>query len=153
MRNHVITIIAAVIFFSSCATGLSFCRDIVIGQLVDEYSGDTDIQKEAMVNKYLGSKIAVDGMVKDVKDEKTFDVVNDVERNYYKVITDVASTAAGNPYRTILIYKDKARVSGLNVGQKISLSGDIIRVVDEGLYLSVWISADPLTDHERELFK
>ena len=153
MRKYATIIVMAAIFFSSFVAGLSFCQDIGISRLVDEYNADTDIQKEAIVKKYLGSKITVDGIVKDAKDEKTFDVVNDIERNYYKVITNVNNTTAGNSYRAVLIYKDKSRVKDLKKGQNISLSGNIIRIVDERFYLSVWISAEPLTNQERELFK
>lgn len=138
------------LFFSACP---SFCQDISIENLVDKYNSDTDIQKKAVVSEYLGKNITVSGVVSDASDENTFDVVNDITRHYYKITTDVANTPAGNPYRAILIYKDINKVKDIDKGQKVSFAGNIIRVVDERLYLSVWLSADVLTAEEKELFK
>ncbi len=146
-------IIAGVLLFLFATASSSFCEDVGIAQLVDKYKNDTDIQRAEVVKEYLGKKIALSGTVSDASDENTFDVVNDVERDYYKVVTTVENTAAGNPYRAVLIYKDIDKVKNLNKGQTINFSGNIIKIQDDRLYLSVWLSADELTEHERELFK
>lgn len=133
--------------------GFSFCQEADITQLIDTYCKDTDLQKSAIRQEYADRKIAVTGTVSDVKDENTFDVVNDVERHYYKVITDVENTAAGNSYRAVLIYKDAGKVKDIAKGQVVSFRGNMIRIVDEGLYISVWLTADEMTAQEMELFK
>jgi hypothetical protein len=151
--NYIAKVLAAAVFFSLFTATSSFCQEASIAQLVDKYTKDTDLQKMGVVKEYLGRKIAVSGAVNNVGEENTFDVVNDVERHYYKVILDVANTPAGNPYRAVLIYKNMDKVKNIVKGQSVVFSGEIIRVSDDKLYLSVWLSADKLTDQERELFK
>jgi hypothetical protein len=153
MLKRVAGIFADALLFLFIFTGASFCQDADISLLVDQYDSGTDLQKAAIEREFIGRNISVTGIVSDVKDEDTFDVVNDVKRFYYGVITEVANTAAGNPYRAVLIYKDKNRVEDINKGQEISFTGNMIKVADDRLYLSVWLSADELTEHERELFK
>lgn len=158
-----VKIVMGVLFFSFVMVSSSFCKEaskdsgrveeISIVQLVDNYKRGTDLQKAGIVDKYLGKKIVLTGKVSDVSDENTFDVVNDDESRYYKVVTDVKNTAAGNPYKAVLIYKNIKKAEKVNKGQEITFSGNIIKVKDERLYLSVWLSADELTEHERELFK
>jgi len=144
---------AAAVLFLFLVTGVSFCEDAGVSRLVDEYNKDTDIQKSVIDKEYAGKKIMVEGTVDDVGQEKTFDVVNDAERVYYKVTTNIKNSAGGNAYRAILIYKDINKVRNINKNQRIAFSGDLIKVVDELLYLSIWLSADPLTEHEKELFR
>ena len=146
-------IVAILLFISFAVIPSLFCEDAGITQLVDKYKNDTDVQRAEVVKEYLGKKITVSGTVNNVSSENTFDVVNDIERNYYKVVTDVENTAVGNPYRAVLIYKDQATVEKINKGQKITFSGNVIKVSDDRLYISVWLSADELTEHEIELFK
>ncbi|MDD5427639.1 MAG: hypothetical protein PHI58_00160 [Candidatus Omnitrophica bacterium] len=146
-------IVAILLFISFAVIPSLFCEDVGIDRLVDRYKNDTDVQKAEVVKEYLGKKISVSGMVNNVSSENTFDVVNDIERNYYKVVTDVENTAAGNPYRAVLIYKNKDDAAKINKGQKITFSGNIIKITDDRLYISVWLSADELTEHEIGLFK
>ena len=134
-------------------TGVSFCQETSIKALVDKYIQDTDLQRARVEKEYEGKSINLNATVYDVGEGKTFDVANDIERVYYTVTTDVIKTPAGNPYRAILVYKDMDKVKDLTRGQTISFSGNIIRVVNEGLYISVWLSADKLTPEERVLFK
>ena len=150
-RTAKILLIALLLSFT--ITGISFCQDAKIIDLVDKYCDDTDIQKAAIAKEYTDKKIVASGIVADVSDENTFDVVNDVERHYYKVVTDTENTPWRNSYRAILIYKDINTAKNINKGQPITLRGNIIKVVDDRLYLSVWLSADELTEHEKELFK
>ena len=149
--------IAAIIIISAMSlvfmTGSSFCQEAGMEGLVDRYVKYTDLQRTQADKEYPGKKMDVEGIVSDVGEGKTFDVANDIERVYYTVTTDVVKTPAGNAYRAILVYKDIKRVEGIDRGQKISFSGNIIRVVDEKLYISVWLSADELTPEERALFK
>ncbi|MDD3905857.1 MAG: hypothetical protein PHS46_04910 [Candidatus Omnitrophica bacterium] len=151
MRFAKVLIIGFFVLIASAS--LSFCQETAIDSLVDKYNKDTDIQRAAVVREYLGKKIAVAGVVDNVSDENTFDVVNDIGERYYKVVTQVANTPQGNPYRAVLIYKNIDSVKSLNKGQDISFKGNIIKVVDERLYISVWLSAEELTAHEKELFK
>lgn len=151
--KSLVKIFAGAAFLLFAAVNLSLAQDIGITELVDKYSKDTDIQRAAITGEYLGKNITVSGTVADVRNEDTFDIVNDVKRYYYKVITEPENTPAGNSYRAILIYKDKAKVENINKGQKITFGGNIIKVLDERLYLSVWLSADDLTPAEKELFK
>ncbi|MFA6321105.1 MAG: hypothetical protein WCY36_04530 [Candidatus Omnitrophota bacterium] len=153
MTKYIVRIMAVLLFFSFVMVSASFCEDADIAKLVDKYKSDTDIQRAEVIKEYMGRKIAVSGTVSDVRSENTFDIVNDVERDYYKVITDVENTPAGNPYRAVLIYKNMETAGKINKGQKIDFSGNIIKVTDDRLYLSVWLSADELTEHEKELFK
>ena len=153
MLRHFTKILSISLLFSFMTAGVSFCQDATIIQLVDKYTNDTDVQKAAVEKEYLGKKITVSGIVTDVSDENTFDIVNDVERHYYKVVTDAGNTPQKNPYRAVLIYKNLDAVKKINKGQPVTFRGNVIKVVDEKLYISVWLSADDLTEHEKELFK
>lgn len=153
MRKFQAVIPVFILFSLFAAAPYASCQDIKASRIVDEYVKETDLQKGALVKGYIGKTISVSGTVADVGEEDTFDVVNDIKRKYYKVVTEVEKTPCHNPYRAILIYKDKSRTENINKGQKIALNGNIIRIMDEKLYLSVWISKDELTAEERSLFK
>ena len=78
MLRHFTKILSISLLFSFMTAGVSFCQDATIIQLVDKYTNDTDVQKAAVEKEYLGKKITVSGIVTDVSDENTFDIVNDV---------------------------------------------------------------------------
>ncbi len=145
--------VIVVLFVLLAAVPQLFCKEVSVSTLVDRYRSETDIQKSDILKDYSSDKIDISGVVSDVSSEDTFDVVNDVKRDYYKVVTEIENTDKGNPYRAILIYKNEDNVKNINKGDKITFSGSIIKVVDEKLYLSVWLTADDLTEKEKSLFK
>ena len=62
-----------------------------------------------------------------------------VEKNYYTVKTDVLRTGRGNLYQIIFFYNDLSAVKGLKKGQKIKAHGRLLKIVDRGLWLYIWI--------------
>lgn len=142
-----------VLLISALVCHNSYCESIKAEKLVDQFYKETDLEKAHFAQTYKDDKIIVSAEVRDVKEEDTFDVVNDIKRRYYKVVTKTQKTAGDNDYAVILIYKNADKVRDIAKGQWVTKEGKLLRVVDEGLLLSVWLYEENLTKEERELFK
>lgn len=131
----------------------SYGEPVNAATIVEEYYNATDLQRAGMLERHKNDALAASGIVEDVKEDETFDVTNDIRRRYYKVITEVQKGPQEKQYRVILIYKNIADVKNIVKGQKIAVEGRLLRLVDEGLYLSIWLSEENLSPEEAALFK
>lgn len=149
------TIIGSFIIILGAAafTSAAYCESTKVEYLVDRFYKATDVQKKVFGKKYTDERLLFSGTVKNVKEEDTFDIANDVKRRYYKITTEPQQTPEGNSFAGVLIYKDIDKITNISRGQQITREGELLRVVDEGLYLSVWIYEETLTQEEKELFK
>ena len=144
--------------FSLCMVILSiasfsYCADVNIGELVDQYKHATDLQRQELEKNFIGNKISVSGTVENVGQYDFFDVSNDTGGIYYKVLLQQETTQNKVPYQVVLLYKDKESVKDINRGQAMEKEGNIVKIVDERLQIAVWIYNGELTDRERQLFK
>jgi len=152
MHRRIVRILA-VLAITTISCGRSCADPVKVETIVEDYYKATDLQREGIFARYKTDTIIASGIVEDVKEDATFDVVNDVRRRYYKVITETLKDPQENHYRIVLVYKDLANVKNMAKGQKIAMEGRLLRLVDEGLFLSVWLSEEKLSAEEMALFK
>lgn len=145
-------IIIAVIMVLSFAT-FSYCANIDMGELVEQYKHATDIQKQELEKNYLGSRITGRGVVENVGEYNFFDINTDTGENYYRVITRQQDTLGKTPYQVIFMYKNKDMVKDISRGETVEKEGTLINIVDERLQISVWVYEGELTQKDRELFQ
>lgn len=131
----------------------SYCANIDIGQLVDQYQHATDVQKQELEKNFIGTRITGRGVIDNVGEYNFFNINTDTGEKYYRVITRQQETAGKTPYQVIFIYKDKDKVKTLSKDESIEKEGTLINIVDERLQIAVWIYEDELTSRDRELFK
>lgn len=143
----VLTVLAALL-----AASCSYCDEVDIGGLVDQYKNATDVQRAELEKHFLGSRITASGTIENVGEYNFFDINTDTGEMYYKVTTAQQETAGKTPYQVLFIYKDKASVRDLGRGERIEKEGTIINIVDERLQISVWLYEDTLTSRDKELF-
>jgi hypothetical protein len=148
MRKIILTI-AMILGMAS----YSYCADISINELVDQYQHATDLQKRELEKNFIGKTISASGTIENVAEYNFFDINTDTGEQYYRVITRQQDTAAKTPYQVVFMYKDKEKLKNLSKGEPISKEGTIINIVDERLQISVWLYEDELTSKDRELFK
>lgn len=148
MKKIILT--AAIILLAASS---SYCAEIGIGELVDQYQHATDLQKRDLEKNFIGKKITGSGIVENVGEYNFFDINNDTGEKYYRVIMRQQETIGGTPYQVIFMYKDKEKVKDLSRGEEMDKEGTLINLVDERLQISVWIYEDDLTSKDRELFK
>jgi hypothetical protein len=148
MKKTILTI-AIILSLVPC----SYCANISITELVDQYQHATDLQKRELEKTFIGKTISASGAVENVGEYNFFDINTDTGESYYRVITRQQETAAKTPYQVIFMYKDKEKLKNLSKGEAMNKEGVIINIVDERLQISVWIYEDELTAKDRELFK
>lgn len=144
-------ILAAAIIVSMAS--YSYCANIDIGQLVDQYQHATDIQKKELEKNFIGTRITGRGTIDNVGEYNFFDINTDTGEKYYRVITRQQETIGKTPYQVVFIYKDKDKIKDLSRDESIEKEGTLINIVDERLQISVWIYEDELTAKDKELFK
>lgn len=145
------TILTAAVMLSMVS--YSYCANIDIGQLVDQYQHATDVQKQELEKDFIGTRITGRGVIDNVGEYNFFDINTDTGEKYYRVITRQQETAGKTPYQVIFIYKDKDKIKTLSRDESIEKEGTLINIVDERLQIAVWIYEDELTSRDRELFK
>jgi len=145
------TILTAAVMLSMVS--YSYCANIDIGQLVDQYQHATDVQKQELEKDFIGTRITGRGVIDNVGEYNFFDINTDTGETYYRVITRQQETAGKTPYQVIFIYKDKDKIKTLSKDESIEKEGTLINIVDERLQIAVWIYEDELTSRDRELFK
>lgn len=145
------TILTAALMLSMVS--YSYCANIDIGQLVDQYQHATDVQKQELEKNFIGTRITGRGVIDNVGEYNFFDINTDTGEKYYRVIARQQETAGKTPYQVIFIYKDKDKIKTLSKDESIEKEGTLINIVDERLQIAVWIYEDELTSRDRELFK
>ena len=145
-----IVLIAMVVLLTA---SYSYCAQISIGELVDQYQHATDVQKRDLEKNFLGKQITGSGTIDNVSEYNFFDINTDTGEKYFRVITRQQETAGKTPYQIIFMYKDSSKVKDFSRGEAMEKEGTLINIVDERLQIAVWIYEDELTQKDKELFK
>ena len=133
--------------------GTSYCGPIEIPQFVDQFKAATDLQRQEMRKSTFNKEAVGSGLVANVDDYDLYDEANDIRWKYYRVTTNVQSSADGTPYRIIVLYKDKNKVKDINRGQKMETSGNVMKIDDEHMQISVWLHDGPITPGEERVLR
>lgn len=136
-----------------CAVGLCYCGGMDIGSLVDDFSKATDLQRDKMLQDYLGKEISAGGVIINAGEYDFFDIVNDFKGTYCQVSTTQQKTKNNQPYQVIFLFKNKDKAKDLDRGQNIQKDGLIMRIEDERLQIAVWLFCGDLTESDKALFK
>ena len=134
-------------------TGVSYCAQMDIADLVDKFQNATDLQKDQILADNLGKEITAGGVVINAGEYDFFDTVNDIKGTYYQVGTEQQKTKNNTLYQLIFLFKDKDKAKDIDKGQLIQKDGSLIRITDERLQIAVWIFCGELTDSDKALFK
>lgn len=141
------------LFFAAAVFSFVYAEELQMDVIVDRFKEATDVQRRQLREDYAGRRILGVGTVDNVRDYNTFDEVNDIERHYYEVINVIRKTPKGTPYKLIFLYKDLDKVKGLDKGQMIERSGNILRIIDDRLWVSVWLYEEEWTPEEKAQFR
>lgn len=137
------------LFITGAVYSFSYCEELEMGQLVDQFKQATDVQRGELRDSCNGKEILGYGTVENVREYNTFDEVNDIERNYYEIITGLQKTPKGNPYKVIFLYKNLDKIKDIDKGQTIERRAGILRVIDDRLWISVWLYEGDLRPKRR----
>jgi len=129
----------AVLFILSVVMVSSWCGAIEIDELADRYREATDIQRNEIERACRGQEILVSGTVKNAGEYNFFDEQNDIRKSFYRLVTDVQETPQGTSYQISLLYKNANNVKRLSMGEIIKKYGRLWKLVDDGLWISVWL--------------
>jgi len=135
------------------SNGQAYSAAMDIDGLVDNFYKATDLQRTQVLKDSLGKEISGSGAVSNVGEYDFFDTANDLGGTYYQVSLTPQKTKNNVPYQLILLFKDKNRVKDIAKGEKLQKDGQIIRIIDERLQISVWIFCGELTENDKALFK
>lgn len=130
----------------------AYCAALSIEELVDNFYKATDLQKEQILKDSLGKEISAGAKVNNAGEYDFFDTNNDVKGTYYQVTTEAQKTKNSVNYQLIFLFKDKDKAKDVDKGQKIQKDGQVIRILDERLQISVWIFCGELADKDKALF-
>jgi len=147
--RNILPVLAFTVFIFSHSS----CWGIDAGNLVDRYNKKTTVQKKEFERECQDKKVSVNGVVADVKEQKTFDISTDTGGLYYTIVTEPQKSLRNNSYRAFIVYKDESRVSDINKGQRIEVDGKLLWIVDERLLDSVWIYEEDLMPEEKARFR
>ncbi|MCK9604554.1 MAG: hypothetical protein M0R66_09370 [Candidatus Omnitrophica bacterium] len=150
-RSAGIVIFSLVLIFGVCS--LAYCQAIDIAKLVDDFQNATDLQKGQILKDNLGKDISAGGMISNAGEYDFFDTANDFKGTYYQVMTEQQKTNKNTPYQLIFLFKDKDEVQDMNKGTKIQKDGQIIRILDERLQISIWLFCGDLSEDDKALLK
>lgn len=134
-------------------SGLTYSAAIDAAGLVDNFQKATDLQKDQILNDYLGKEITAGGTVSNVGEYDFFDIKSDFRGTYYQLSTEQQKTKNNIPYQVIFLFKDKDKVKDMDKGQNVEKDGKIIRILDERLQISLWILCGELTKNDQALFQ
>ncbi|MGB2705561.1 MAG: hypothetical protein WBC74_01705 [Candidatus Omnitrophota bacterium] len=133
-----------------CAILLSFivfcipshCESMSANTLVDRFYEATEVQRDEVRKLYIGENIIAGGIVSNVEDSRFFNTKDRVRENYFTVKTEVQNTGEGNPYQVVFFYKNADDVKNLNKGEGIEKYGRLLKIVDRGLWIYLWIEVE-----------
>lgn len=131
----------------------SYCEELQMDAIVDQFKDATDVQRQQLRDYYRDREILGFGTVDNVREYNAFDETNDIERHYYEIITAIQKTGKGNPYKVIFLYKDLNKVKDMDKGQVIERGANILRIIDDRLWISVWLYEGELTSGEKAQFR
>ncbi|MDD5356338.1 MAG: hypothetical protein PHY56_07380, partial [Candidatus Omnitrophica bacterium] len=117
----------------------AYCATLSVEELIDNFYKATDLQKEQILKDNLGKEVSASAKVSNAGEYDFFDTNSDVNGAYYQITTEPQKTNNNVTYQLILLFKDKNKAKDINKGQKVQKEGQIIRILDERLQISVWI--------------
>ena len=151
MKNKIRIIVGALLFLAALFTS-SYSWAIAVSDLVDEFVAATDVQRDSMIIKYTDEKASATGVVENVKDFNTFNEKIDKGALYYQVVLAGQKTALGNAYQVSFFYKTADEVKNIAKTQQMTEKGAILKIVDERLWISVWLYVGTLGPEEKTMF-
>jgi hypothetical protein len=142
------------VFFAALFTMAVFsnAEAMEIDDLVNQFQPLTDVQRDEFRSVHYYENISVSGVVMNVEPWNMFDERTDMGMLYYRVVTAQKTSSKGVPYEILIFYKDKSKVEGLSEGSTISVTGPIIKILDQRLLFSVWVYAGELTAEDKTMF-
>ena len=147
IRVVVGTLLFLIVVFAS-----SYGWAIAVSDLVDEFIAATDVQRDKMITKYIDEKASATGVVENVKDFSTFNEKIDKGALYYQVVLTPQKTALGNAYQVSFFYKTADEVKNIAKTQQMTEKGAILKIVDERLWISIWLYVGTLGPEEKTMF-
>jgi len=123
-----------------------------IEEVTDNFYKATDLQRDQILKDNLGKEISADAKVTNAGEYDFFDTNSDVKGTYYQITTEPQKTKNNVTYQIIFLFKDKNKAKDIDKGQRVQKEGQIIRILDERLQISVWIFCGELTDKDKALF-
>ena len=144
MKNLIKRFFLTILFFFTFS---AFAQGNPITDLADKFVQATDLARAQIKQDYVGKEIEVEGVIFNVEDYNFFDEKKDNTEKYYRVTTDVQKTPNNVSYQVVFLYKDLEKVKDLVRGGKIEKTGKIVKIIDEGLQISIWILDGELTDY------
>lgn len=134
--------ICAILLCSVMFCVLGHCESISAEALVDRFYKATELQRDEIRKLYIGENITSGGVVVNVEESRFFNTEDKVREGYFTVNTEVQNTLLGNPYQVIFFYRDADKVKNLDRGNRIEESGELLKIVDRGLWIYLWIEAE-----------
>ncbi|MDD5567715.1 MAG: hypothetical protein PHY88_00680 [Candidatus Omnitrophica bacterium] len=131
---------------------LGYGAGLNIEEVADNFYKATDLQRDQILKDNLGKEISADAKVTNAGEYDFFDTNSDVKGTYYQITTEPQKTKNNVTYQIIFLFKDKNKAKDIDKGQKVQKDGQIIRILDERLQISVWIFCGELTDKDKALF-
>ncbi len=132
----------AILLFSVLFCASAHCEPIGAEGLVDRFYEATEVQRNEIRGLCIGEDIIAGGIISNVEDSSFFNTNDNVRENYFMVKTLVQNTASGNPYEAVFFCKDVNAVKGLNKGERIEKYGRLLKIVDRGLWIYLWIEVE-----------
>jgi len=134
--------ICAILLFSVMFCVGSYCGPISAEALVDRFYEATEVQRDEIRKLYIGENIVSGGVVGNVEDSRFFNTKDEVRERYFTIKTEVQDTPRGNPYQVIFFCKDANKVKNLNREERIEKRGRLLKIVDRGLWIYLWIEVE-----------
>lgn len=146
-------VIFAALAFTAAVPFFAYSQELEMAQVVEQFRQATDVQRDELCDFYKDKQILGSGTVENVREYNTFDEANDIERNYYEVITNLQKTPQGSPYKVIFLYKSRDKIKDISRGQIMERRAGILRVIDDRLWTSVWLYEGEFSPEEKAQFK
>jgi hypothetical protein len=140
------------VLLASCLVSAAAYAATDIEGLMDSFQKATDLQRQAIIKDNLNREISAAGKISNVGEYDFFDIVNDIKGTYYQVSLEQQKTKGNTPYQVIFLFKDRDKVKDLNKGQNFQKDGQVIRIIDERLQVSLWLFCGELTEADKALF-
>ncbi len=151
MRHIFRMMVTASLFFTAIFLS-TYCSAGDVAELVDQFKKSTDLQQTKLVDQYMFRDMSGKGVVANVEEYDAFDLTSDTRSKYYKVVTAVQNTPQGNPYIVSFFYKTKDEVKDIAKGEPIEKTGAVLKILDERLWVTVWLYTDDVGPQEKLMF-
>jgi len=110
-----------------------------VESLVDKFVSLTEIQQKSYAEKIEGSiTVYGSGEIEDVAYPSWLDIYKEA-KGYYRVVIKPQETSNGNLYDIVFLFKDLDKIKDFNKGDKIRKAGKLLKIINWGMWVSVWI--------------